>query len=188
MLNWDDPSGAARRVLAAGIIRQVGLLSSAPGGPERGGRHRGQDPAPTDASGRLTGGSPEPALSALRALAREVRRYGSWSLLRDRLPARLLPVVQAAGVDFAADTVLSPALEYALISGNAAPLETAIDASLAAGVDHARLWRQSADGAALPLPSEGTAGVTLPDDWNALLVAPQADFTPQQAWRRSPSD
>lgn len=172
VLNWDDPSGAARRVLAAGIIRQVGLLHQPLVGLSVEALW-GQDPAPTDASGRLTGGSPEPALSALRALAREVRRYGSWSLLRDRLPARLLPVVQAAGVDFAADTVLSPALEYALISGNAAPLKTAIDASLAAGVDHARLWRQSADGAALPLPSEGTTGVPLPDDWNALLVAPQ---------------
>ncbi len=172
VLNWDDPSGAARRVLAAGVIRQVGLLHQPLVGLSVEALW-GQDPALADAWGRLTGDSPEPALSALRALGRDVRRYGSWSLLRDRLPVRLLPAVQAAGVDFAADTVLSPALEYALLSGNAAPLETAIDASLAAGVDHARLWRQSADGTTLPSPPDGTAGVALPDDWRALLVTPQ---------------
>lgn len=173
VLNWDDPSGAARRVLAAGLIRQVGLLHQPLVGLSVEALW-GQDPAPADASGALTGGSPEPALSALRALSREVRRYGSWSLLRDRLPARLLPAVQAAGVDFAADTVLSPGLEYALLSGDTAPLQAAIDDSLAAGVDHARLWRQAVDGTPLSLAAVFPAGPasrrSLPSgEWTGIL-------------------
>lgn len=172
VLNWDDPSGAARRVLAAGVIRQAGLLHQ----PLVGLRVKamwGQDPAVMSRDGRLEEGSPEPALSALRALSRDVRRYGAWSLLRDRLPVSLVPTVQAAGVDFAADTVLSPALEYALLSADATPLKNAIDRSLAAGVDHARLWRQSPDGTALPPAPEGMAGKDLPGGWNALLRDPE---------------
>lgn len=73
------PTRAGRRNYPSG-----GAASSAPGGPERGGP---MGPGPRS-DGRLR--SPDrrlagTALSALRALAREVRRYGSWSLLRDRL-------------------------------------------------------------------------------------------------------
>ena len=171
VLNWDDPSGAARRVLAAGIIRQAGLLHQPLVGLSVEALW-GQDPAALDEDGRLTGGSPEPALSALRDLSRDVRRYGAWSLLRDRLPMSLVPAAQAAGVDFAADTVLSPALEYALLSGSAAPLNNAIDSALAEKIDHARLWRQSADGTALALAPEGLADMELPAGWNGLLRDP----------------
>lgn len=168
VLNWDDPSGAARRVLAAGVIRQAGLLHQPLVGLSVEALW-GQDPAAAGGDGRLTGDSPEPALSALHDLSRAARRYGAWSLLRDRLPIGLVPAIQAAGVDFAADTALSPALEYALLSGNVAPLNTAIDSALAAGIDHARLWRQSADGTVpLPVP-EALADMELPAGWRDLL-------------------
>ncbi len=213
VLNWDDPSGAARRVLAAGVIRQVGLLHQ-PLVSLSVAALWGQDPAvpaipavpavPADPSALADPGqnsSPEPALSALRDLCRDARRYGSRSLLRDPLPAALLPRVQAAGVDFAADTVTSPALEYALLSGDTAPLKQAVDASLAAGVDHARLWRAPADGTPLPFAQTGLsarlAAAGLSPDWQDVLgvrdgglaatapalAAAAAGLTPEQALR-----
>ena len=200
VLNWDDPSGAARRVLSASIIRQVGLLHQPVVGLSVEALW-GQDPAPGAAAGGPPAVSPEPGLSALRDLSRDVRRYGSRSLLRDRFPARLLPVVQAAGVDFAADTVTSPALEYALLTGDAGPLKQALDASLAAGVDHARLWRALADGSGLSFSLAGlsadAAVAALPEAWQRLLpvrdgmlyaaapalAAIAAGLTPDQALR-----
>ncbi|MCH5276911.1 MAG: hypothetical protein J1E80_03650 [Desulfovibrionaceae bacterium] len=172
VLNWDDPSGAARRVLAAGIIRQAGLLHQPLVGLSVEALW-GQDPSGMDRDGRLTGDSPEPALSALRALSRDVRRYGAWSVLLDRMPIDLVPALQAAGVDFTADTTLSPALEYALLSGHAEPLAKAIDSALAAGVDQARLWRHSADGTALPPAPEGLPDMALPAEWRELLCDPE---------------
>ena len=173
VLNWDDPSGAARRVLSASVIQQVGVLHQAlvcisieP--------LWGQDPALPE--GHLPEEAAEPALSALQTLSREIRRYGSWSLLRDAYPARQIPQLQAAGVDFVPDTITSPALEYAMLSGNARPLTQALQSSLEQNVDHSRLWRTAADGEGIRFGLASLSGMEALrkfsglDPWRSVLV------------------
>ena len=157
VLNWDDPSGAARRVLTAGIIQQAGLLHQ----PLVGlsieawwGQDTTLDPGPApqnDSSDKALALSGEPALSALRSLSRDIRRYGAWSLLRDEFPPSYIPLLQSAGVDFVFDSILGPGLEYALLTGDTKPLTAAIDSALRQQVDHARLWRAPASGEGLNL-------------------------------------
>lgn len=145
-LHWDAPRASARRAFSASIIRQAGLLHQ----PLL--RINLTNMAGLEAASPGTF-SPEPAPSALAALSRDIRRYGGWSLLGDFVPPAMLAEVQRRGVDFASDSITSPALEYALLTGDADPLRRNLDASLTAGVDHARLWR-STPGKALPLGQE----------------------------------
>ncbi len=94
VFQWDDPSAAAKRVLSASFVLQVGLwrqnlvgLSVEP--------FWGLDAAP--AGQNFT---PEPALSALSEQSREIRRYGGASMLVDIFPAQALPALLAQGADF----------------------------------------------------------------------------------------
>ncbi len=134
LLNWDDPSGAAKRVLAASIIHEVGLRRMPLVGLGLASLW-GQDPAPAGG-----GTSAEPGFSAMNALSRDVRRYGGWSLEQDWLPMQALPLAQPL-VDFARDSVTSPALEQSLLQGDAAPLRAAMAKAQTLGVDEAGLWR-----------------------------------------------
>ncbi len=54
-------------------------------------------------------------------------------MLGDFVPPAMLAEVQRRGVDFAPDSITSPALEYALLTGDADPLRRNLDASLTAG-------------------------------------------------------
>lgn len=176
-LHWDSPRSSARQALSASIIRQAGLLHQ----PLL--RVSLSDMAGLEPCAKEF--SPEPALSALAALSRDIRRYGGWSLLGDPVPPAMLPRVLHLGIDFAPDTVTSPSLEYALLTTDAGPLCRSIDASLAAGVDHARLWR-STPTRALPLgsdwlPAEEQALRTelakLPSAWAARVLRASASGT-----------
>ncbi len=169
VLNWGDPSGAARRVLAASVIRQVGILHQPLVGMHL--------EAFWDQEPLAPGATPsgEPALSALRDLSRDVRRYGAFALLRDAFPPDMLPLLLENGADFVRDTVTSPSLEYAMLTGNTAPLKHAIDNSLKRGVNHARLWRAPAgsDGIRLDLagfsPSAALVNMDESNPWRAVL-------------------
>lgn len=138
VLNWDDPSGAARRLLSAGIIRQVGLrrvlLAGVRPGPLLYSNSR-------EAPFRNVSSRPEPGLSALRDLCREIRRYGGRPLLLDRVPASLGGLILDTECDLITDNVTCPAAEYALLSGDAAPLRAALDRTLAEGADQRRFCR-----------------------------------------------
>lgn len=151
VLNWDDPSGTGRKIFSASAIRQIGTLRQTLGG-----LHTealcGLDTAPQT----RTAPTLEPAPSALRALGREIRRYGGWSAQRDLFPLEHLSRILGTGVDFTADTVTMPAAEYALLTGDAAPLKASLAAALADNLDQRRLLRTlpAADGLSLrPLQS-----------------------------------
>ena len=144
-LHWDAPRASARKALSASIIRQAGLLHQ-PLLRVRLGDMAGLEPAVPGHFSR------EPAWIALNALSRDIRRYGGWSLLGDLVPPSLLTDVQELGVDFVPDSVTSPALEFALLTGDTTPLRRNLDDSFKSGVDHARLWR-STPTRALPLGS-----------------------------------
>ncbi len=136
ILNPEDPSGAARRLLSAGIIRQVGLRRLFPIGLYLGPLqylHAGEQ--------RDIAAPPEPGLSVLRALTREIRRYGGAAILQDEVPPSWGPALMRTDCDLMTDWVTRPAAEYALLSGDAGPLRRALDRSLADGTDHRRLLR-----------------------------------------------
>ena len=139
VLLWQDPSGQARRVLSAAVIRHTGLQQQTLAGlhleavmgldvPPDGGA-----PSPRD---QLA-----PGLEALDALAREIHRYGGWAMQADILPPSLTPLIQRAPVDLTRDTVTSPAAEYALLTGDAAPLASLLRQSMNSGVRQEGLAR-----------------------------------------------
>lgn len=147
VLNWDDPSGAGRKIFSAAAIRQIGLLRQTLGGLRMEALF-GLDAAA--ASPDVTPTS-EPALSALRALSREIRRYGGWSIQRDPLPPEITSQVLQTGVDFTADTITTPAAEYALLTGDTGPLRKSLVAAIADHVDQRRIWRTLPATDGLPL-------------------------------------
>ncbi len=134
VLNWTDPSSAARRVGSASIIQTVGkwgaaltgssLLPLAGLAPGAGFNHY----------------SMEPALTAATDIGQEVRRYGGWSWQQDRLPLQMLVEFQnKTSFDFITDTMTSPGAEHALLTGDAYYLKASVARALALGIDGSRL-------------------------------------------------
>ena len=165
VLYWDDPSGAARKILEASLIQHIGLRHQALVGATIG-AWAGLDTSPTDQTSAAW--NPEPGYSALRDLVRNTHRYGAALLVLDDLPMERLPVLMRTGADFLFDSVLSPALERSLLEGNALAVQIALKRALALGIDQTRLWRGTADG--LFRPSLTSVLPLLPEDWQACLV------------------
>lgn len=160
VLHWDDPSGAARRIMEADLIRQAGLNHQSLIGVSAG-AWAGLDtaaPFPSTYDGLL-----EPALSALRELTRQAHRYGAAILLMDRFPQEYLDVFRSAGIDFLNDSVLAPALEVSLLRKSALPLKESLSRSLLLNIPHRFLWRHTADG--LPVPAHEIPAGLIPRDW-----------------------
>lgn len=138
VLLWQDPSGQARRVFSAAIIRHTGLQRQTLAGLRLeaflGMDAKKQKPSP--ARDALT-----PGFEALDTLAREIRRYGGWSLQNEILPPSLATALLDTSVDFSRDSIVPAAAAFALLSGDVSPLTTLLRRSLAAGVDHSRLAR-----------------------------------------------
>ena len=122
LLNWDDPSGAAQRIFSGSVIRQVGVLRQALAGL------RLEPLLGLETAYGPDQASLEPAPSALRALARETRRYGGWSFQRETLPVELTERLFDSGTDFIKDNLTSPAAEYALLTGDSQPLRKLLSA------------------------------------------------------------
>lgn len=146
LLQWDDPSRNAQRILSASIIRTIGSQQQTLGGlyPEAWAgldaiAHDLVDAPTTDAAAATR--LPEPAASALRSLSREISRYGGWSMQGDVFPPSLTAAILRTGVDFTTDSITSPLAEYALLTGDALPLKQALKDSLSAGIDQRRLVR-----------------------------------------------
>lgn len=135
VLNWEDPSAAARRIFSGSAIQQVGLLGNAFVGLRLSALY-GMEAAPASGSSVPVY---EPARDAAHSLGREVRRYGGWSWLRDETPLPLLREVLAGGPDFALDSVTSPGVEHAMLTGDATLLRTMFDEALRQGLDMRRL-------------------------------------------------
>ena len=162
VLNWEDPSRTANRILSGSAVYQVGLLGQAFIGL-RFDAFQGLEAAPSnlaksapDATASSYAQLPlEPALPAAQALSREIRRYGGWSWLRnDTLPLPALREFLRAGTDFAFDSAFSPAAEHALLTGDATLLRFMTDEVLRLEIDTRRLVHAT--------PSEDGLNYTLP--------------------------
>ncbi|WP_206214227.1 hypothetical protein [Desulfovibrio sp. ZJ369] len=172
VLLWQDPSGQARRIFSAAVIRHTGLQRQTLAGL-RLEALMGLDVPPVPAESAPTAFDKTalhalwtarlphltPGLEALDDAAREVHRYGGWAMQDDVLPPSLTPAVLATAVDFTRDTITAPATAYALLSGDVGPLNALLRASLAAHVDHSRLARGLHDWQVV--------------DWRPLLDLPQ---------------
>lgn len=142
VLNWDDPSAAARRMLSSSVIREVGVLRNPLAGLHLTPLFGLERPAAESPDGLPATRAPlEPGLSALRALSREIGRYGGYSLEREALPLIPAALLLERGADFVVDPATFPFAEYALLTGDAAPLRRAFDAALAARLPQNRLMR-----------------------------------------------
>lgn len=146
VLNWNDPSATARRVLSASAIRQVGLRRL----PLV--RVRLAPLAGLEAAGPVPNLQPLP--EAANSLGREIRRYGGWSWLHDVLPFAVLREIMPAGPDFVTDPASTTTAAHALLTGDAAPLRMTLDAALATGLDFRRFVHA--------LPGSGGIDYTLP--------------------------
>ncbi|MDL2210721.1 hypothetical protein LJC26_07960 [Desulfovibrio sp. OttesenSCG-928-O18] len=134
VLNWEDPSAGARRMLSGSAIRSVGMLGGALVGMRMEGLY-GLDATVPNSKVRF---SAAPGDEAARAVSREVRRYGGWSWLKDAIPLSLVAELMPDGPDFFADTIFSPGIEHALLTGSTAVLDAMVDDALFLGLDMRR--------------------------------------------------
>ena len=165
VLHWDDPSGAARRILEASLIQQAGLRHQILIGASVG-AWMGLDAA---SGGPDTESAATPGLQALSDLARNAHRYGAALLVRDAFALPELAALQSSGADFFFDSALSPALELSLLKQSAAPLRSSLRLALKLNVDQRKLWRSTPDGTSFP---EADALLPLlPAAWKNMLLS-----------------
>ncbi len=152
VLNWEDPSQAAHRILSGSAVRQVGMQGQALIGLRF---EAFQGLEPVAKSGRSGIFSVEPALTAAQAMSREIRRYGGWSFVRDtELTLQSVNEFIRSGADFVYDSAFSPAAEHALLTGDATLAKFMADELLRLRVDTRRLVHAmpSQDGINYSLP------------------------------------
>ncbi len=137
VLNWEDPSQTAHRILSGSAVRQVGLQGQALIGL-RFEAFQGLEAG--DGHGRGGSFSVEPALTAAQSMSREIRRYGGWAWVRDDdLPLNALNDFLRSGTDFIFDSVFSPAAEHALLTGDAGLARFMADELIRLRIDARRL-------------------------------------------------
>lgn len=151
VLNWEDPSRSANRILSGSVVRQVGMQGQSLIGLKLDAFH-GLEAG--------TGHSPEhdlgPAFSAGQSMSREIKRYGGWSWQRDNgLSISNMRQLLASDIDFVTDHAFSPAAEHALLTGDADLLRYQADKLIASGISTGRLVHSSAtfEGLAYSLPT-----------------------------------
>lgn len=155
VLNWEDPSQSAHRILSGSAVRQVGLQGQAFMGL-RFEAFKGLEAAPEGAHAAAF--SVEPARTAATTMSREIRRYGGWSWVRDDdLPLNIVRDYLASGVDFMFDSVFSPSGEHALLTGDASLARYMADEALRLKIDMRRLVHvmPAQDGVNYSLPHLG---------------------------------
>jgi len=141
VLNWEDPSRAAHRILSGSAVRQVGLQGQALLGL-RFEALQGLEAAPLGLPEDAPGSSfsIEPARTAAQSIGREVQRYGGWSWVRDdSLPLHSVSSYLSSGVDYIYDSAFSPGAEHALLSGDASLLRFMADETLRLRIPSRRL-------------------------------------------------
>lgn len=139
---WQDPTGRARRVLAAAIIRQTGLLGQALVG-----LHMealiGLEPDDFQNAQKSVGqtGAIDPGLQALTELAGQIHRYGGWALQADAISPSYIEETLKTPCDFCRDDATLLALVSGLKEESPQPLFQLYDKWLKNKLDFKRLAR-----------------------------------------------
>lgn len=146
ILHWNDPSGLARRIFSASIIKNTGLLGLPLVGLSLEDLY-GFEPTLTGKNAKNSESlalNAEPMLTAAQALAHEIRSYGGWSWLRQSLPTNLLAHFMPSmyhtktGPDFFTSQIEN-SLQKALEQNQATPLHAYFDELLAYHINSTRL-------------------------------------------------
>ncbi|MDE5832016.1 MAG: hypothetical protein K2H64_03375 [Desulfovibrio sp.] len=119
VLLWQDPSGAARQIMSAAIIRQTGLDGQTLLGI-RAGAWMGLEPETSRVVEDAT--SFEPGIEAVEALARQIRQYGGWAAQADSLPPVAVLRILSGSCDFCVDDLTPLALARGLANQDSALL------------------------------------------------------------------
>jgi trehalose synthase len=140
ILNWEDPSQTAHRILSGSAVQQVGLRGQALIGL-RFDAFKGLEAAGMETGrGAVFSSGIEPALSAAQSMSREIRRYGAWAWLRDDdLALEDMARFLHSGTDFVFDNAFSPAAEHALLTGDAGLARFMADELIRLRIDARRL-------------------------------------------------
>ena len=136
LLNWNDPSKAARRLISGSLIQEIGMLHAAVTSVSVSPLY-GLEPSYPNAerSGFAIG---DTAVQAARDIAQEVRRYGGWTFLEDNLPLPDLKAASEKGVDFIMNHSVATAAQYAYATGDATLLDQSLYSILQMGFDQKR--------------------------------------------------
>ncbi len=173
VLNFDDPSSSARRILSASIIRQVDMLGSSLIGINSEplfGLHRNQGNEFELLKGENWSNIAEPGPTAINYLSREISRYGAKTLEKDALPRKFLKPLINSGINYAYDSVLSPSSEYALLTGDVNNLRSAIDYAITEKIPLANLYRSVSQNGGVNfylLPQ--IRHVSIPSEWHSKV-------------------
>lgn len=144
VLNFYDPSFQTQRIIAGSLIEEIGILKQgliSISVQDIWGQESVLDTAKTKNISALT--YPQPALYTLENINRAAHGYGAWTFCRDTFAPELIKLLQKAQTDFAADTLLMPALEQAFIQENNAPLVKAFHYLQEQKIDEQSLWHGS---------------------------------------------
>lgn len=133
VLLWQDPSGQARRVASASVIRHTGLQQQTLAGLSM------------EALLGLEAGEGEAALAsgfnAIEQLGLEVHRYGGWSLHADPLPPEMWAKTLSAGLDFTADEASTQATLQAIGTADTTQLAILLTNTMRLKIPQKRLVR-----------------------------------------------
>lgn len=132
---WQDPSGLARRLFSAAIIRQTGIQGQTLTGL-RLEALMGLDPNFAGARDNLA-----PGMEALNDLAAQIHRYGGWAMQADPLPPDAMAAILTGACDFCLDAITPALVAYGLIFADARPLAELYRGWLKTGLDLSRLAR-----------------------------------------------
>lgn len=141
VLNFYDPSFQTQRILAGSIIEEIGILKQgivSISVQDIWGQESVREPAKPQTISALA--NPQPALYTLENINRSVHGYGAWTFCRDAFAPELIKLLQEVQTDFAADTLLMPALEQAFIQESNAPLLKAFDFLQKQKIEEQSLW------------------------------------------------
>lgn len=134
VLGWQDPSGNSAKVLHAAAIRHTGILGQALAG-----LHfeplMALEPAGPDVPAL------SPGMSALNELARQIHRYGGWTLQADALPLRAMLEVLQGPCDFCRDDLTPLLVAWGLLMADGRPVAQLYRDWIAQDVDISRLAR-----------------------------------------------
>lgn len=142
VFSWQNPTGRARRILAAAIIRQTGLL-----GQTLVGLHLeafiGLEPAdfPSAQKSDSQNNAIDPGLQALTELAGQIHRYGGWALQADALSPDYIEETLKTPCDFCRDDATLLTLISGLKAQSPQPLFQLYDKWLKNKLDFKRLMR-----------------------------------------------
>lgn len=137
LLNWNDPSGAAQRIISGSLIQEIGMQHSAMVSV-RVSPLFGIEPDYPGAD-KTTAGLGNTAVNAAVSMGQQARRYGGWTFLEDNFPLVTIKATLTNGVDFAKNHAVSTAAQVAYATGDARLLRESLFVMEQMGINQQRL-------------------------------------------------